>query len=37
VGAQPMASPAFGDLTGNGRLEALLGTASGGMIFFRRR
>ncbi|MEX0692282.1 MAG: VCBS repeat-containing protein [Gemmatimonadales bacterium] len=37
VGAQPLASPALGDLTGNGRLEALFGTASGGMIFFRRR
>ena len=32
-----MATPAFGDLDGDGRLDLLAGTYSGGVVFLRRR
>jgi hypothetical protein len=33
--AQPYAAPAVGDLDGDGRPEVLLGTAGGGVLYFR--
>ncbi len=36
VPAQPYAAPAVGDLDGDGQLEILLGTAGGGVMYFRR-
>jgi hypothetical protein len=32
----PGASPAFGDLNGDGKLELVSGTVSGGLVFYRR-
>jgi hypothetical protein len=32
-----MAAPAVGDLDGDGRLELVVGTSAGGLVYFRRQ
>ncbi|HRP09366.1 MAG TPA: VCBS repeat-containing protein, partial [Gemmatimonadales bacterium] len=36
LGSDPLATPTTGDLDGDGRLEVMVGTASGGIRYFRR-